>query len=444
MEKVFFNQIFLVKQNEIRLTVFFNTLLIWMLFAIQLTPYIHRNIPNILKITILFIWFLSAALNEKGELPTEKDRIVVYSVIYWLIEFVWRIVGLSELNYLVYFVRLSVFAIPMISIYVLNYYSYSEKKILLSGLKVIFLANLISNFYLYLIDPMLFFNLGIVSAVGRATNAGGTSFIFVCVLFISITLIRILNTKLTLGTLLDAGLILFCMYHIVFQNNRATAFVILMVMIFSLLLVSTGRVKNNLKLRLFVRGGVGVLLFLSVSIPFLEVSSTFFSDAYMGPRLAILTSFLKGESSLALASGDSFSGRVALMHAGLSTVFNSFSNFQFGVGEPNCGLYNFRQLLKAGISNHSELIDSFTFYGVGGGVVYLLFFKSIANFVKGYCVSNQMCRHCSVALIIIFIYSILNKLFVGDIMYMLVLYFPLTINLMSMNERTFLLSKKID
>ena len=233
-----------------------------------------------------------------------------------------------------------------------------------------------------------------------------------------------------------------CMIHVIFQNNRATAFVILMVMIFSILLVSTGRVKNNLKLRLFVRGGVGLLLFISASIPFLEMSSTFFSDAYMGPRLAMLTSFLKGESSLTLVSGDSFSGRMALMQAGLSTVFDSFFNFQFGIGEPDCGFFSVKQLLNAGVSNHSELIDSFTFYGVGGGIVYLLFFKSIANFVKGYCISSQMCRHCSVALIVIFIYSILNKLFVGDIMYMLVLYFPLTINLMSMNKQTFLLLKK--
>ena len=425
-----------------RTTIFVNMVLAWLLFAVQITPILNRSTPNILKLVLLLAWFISTALEKGGQLPTMKDKIVVYCSLFWLIEVIWKMVGFSGLNPLVYLVRLSVFAIPLVSIYVLKCYSFREKQIFLFGMKFIVIANLISNIYLYIKYPKLFYVFGHMGAtIKSTTNIGSTSFIFVCVLFIVITLISVINVRLSYRSLINVVLMLLFSFHIVFQNNRATAFVIFIAMVMSIFMVTTGNIKDNVKLKMFLRVMIGIILFATLSLPFLSILSSYFSDAYMGSRLAALSSFLNGEYSLenGSATNDSFSGRIALMQAGLGTIFDNFFNFIFGIGEYEYGTYNLRQLISAGVSNHSELIDSFTYYGVFGGVVYILFFKSIVNFVLQYCGSDQMRHQCMASLIIIFIYSILNKLFSGDIMFMLILYFPLSINMISMKRQNFVL-----
>ena len=341
---------------------------------------------------------------------------------------------------------MSIFAIPLVSVYILRYYSFRAKQIFLLGMNLIVIANLISNVYLYIKYPKLFYVFGHTGfTIKSMTNVGDTSFVFVCVLFIITTLIRSINVRFSYRTLVNIMLMLLFSFHIVFQNNRATAFVIFVAMILSVFMVTTGRIKDNVKMKMFLRVVIGIVLFVTLSLPFLSFLSSFFSDAYMGSRLAILSSFLSGEYSLVDGSSanDSFSARIALMQGALGTIFDSLFNFIFGIGEFEYGTYNLRQLLNAGVSNHSELIDAFTYYGVFGGVVYILFFKSVVNYVLQYCYTDQIRRQCMVSLIIIFIYSMLNKFFSGDIMYMLILYFPLSMNIISMKcQNLVLLSNK--
>lgn len=439
MDNVFLKYIPIGCDNKIRVTIVVNMVLVWLLFFVQVTPIVQRNIPIILQLFLLLVWFFSTVLERGGPLPTIKDKIVFYSFLFWIIEIIWWLVGLSGMNPAVYFIRASIFAIPFVSVYVLRCYSLREKEILLFGMKFIVLANLISNVYLYVTNPRLFYVFGSYgSVVKKSSNIGSTSFIFVCILFIVITMIGVLNVKFSYRSLVNFVLMLLFSYHIIFQNHRATAFIIFIVLILSVLLVTTGRIKDNIKMKMFFRFLLGMMICIILVIPFLTFISRFFSDAYMGSRLASLLSFLSGEYSGG-ASGDSFSSRTALMQAGLGTIFDNFYNFLFGIGEFDYGTYNLKQLINAGVSNHSELIDSFTYYGVFGGVVYILFFKSIVNFVLQHCASDQMRRQCMISLIIIFIYSILNKIFSGDIMYMLILFFPLSISMISMKKQNLVL-----
>lgn len=412
-----------------------NIVLTLVLAGIEITPYLMRNFSNSIHLMLVPLWVLSASFAYHGKLPFDRDKVIFWTVLWFVIRIVWRVAGISVLAPIDYLLDITVYIIPFVMIYTLEHYTEREKTILKNGILVIVLVNLVSNISLFAKDPSSFIRLGVSGSASRLTNAGDTTFVGLCMFLIGIMLIELLNSKQIKLKIVYLAIIGVSGYYIVFQNTRGTAFIILVVMVCLILLSSFREYEGNKTLKMVIRVFLFAILAIAVVIPLLELSSSTLDFFGLGDKLGLVSDVLQGNTSILEGGVSSFSQRFQLMTAGITTFFSSLSNFFIGVGEDYYGTLGYLGLVQRGVSNHSEIIDAFTFFGIIGGTIKLTFIYQLLKKCVNVDYSERIKRQVIAFAAIIVVYSFLNKIIHANLMYILFIYFPLAIEEMENKTR---------
>jgi len=348
-----------------------------------------------------------------------------------------RALGKSNLVWNYFIDQITVFFIPIMMILILKTYNRREKIFLATFLFVIVSINIIHNVIIGISEPSIFWYLNdvVFGAQARLTNAGSTEFVSVCMFFVPLCMMLLLNVKSVLLYVLNIVIIGFSLWFLLFVNQRATAFFLLLLMFFGVIFVSLLRNNKAEKIAItYVVFGSFFLLMLFL-IPVLKWASSLFSSERMISRINSLIVFLEGTPSFSKGDSSLFL-RIELAQTSISTFFNNFSNFFFGIGERIHG-DSIEELVQSGVGSHSEFLDCLAEYGLMGGVVIFGFISEIFKKIYSLCSSNIIRRQVKVILSGFLIYSFLNNSFSASTFYVLFLLLPLIIDLLYA-KKTFL------
>ncbi len=419
--------------NKVRYFVSLNIFFTVVLSALAITPYLSRNVSPVINFLFFVLWVVTALISNGLKLKIDlNNKVVLWTVVWYIWQILMRFIGNSNIAWNNYIHRITLYAIPLIMIFVIYKYNNKEKSILGKAVFLIIAFNIISNIVLWIKNPNVFQNLNYVieGAENRLTNAGSTSFVGICMFFSAICLIIFINTKrmwYKLASIFGTCISLFFMLRI---NPRAIASFILIAMTLGILLVSHG-VWNKKSIIIYIC----ILLLLTpmlifLMIPLLEWGKSLFTSPEIQKKIEDVINVLKGTSLESFGNDSSLQARFLLSKASLTTFTSSISNFVFGVGE-NVHGDTVQELIAFGVGGHSELIDSLAEYGLIGGLIIYKFISAIIKYVSSLASSSKIKRQLIVVMTAFIIYSILNNSFFWDMFYVLMVLLPVVVVLLN-------------
>ena len=235
------------------------------------------------------------------------------------------------------------------------------------------------------------------------TNAGQTSFSFICVLLI-VGLTFMLRQRYNF----IQRIIMWCTIALalgyIFLAGRGTA--VLALVIFFVLYLIYAIVHNHFRDSWMAYVFFAVVFFTIIYIIFPQVVANLdevYSDNRVVTRLKDVVNMLYGvEQYDIISSGES---RLELSFTSLKTWFGSAGSFIFGVGDHRSD--EVRENLALGIGNHAEFFDVFARYGIVGAC---LFFKLISKSLKEGVQRIKRRKDWIIFVVVIILYGCINNI----------------------------------
>lgn len=422
------------KNLSIRSSVIINLLLLSAMLLIDITPYLERNLHPIFQIVIFVLWFISS----RG-LPVKFGSTYPKEIIkWWSIYSIWVIlmclIRHSNISPTHYIATLYFYFIPYMMVVVFKSYNLREMELLWKIFFVIFIINLLQNYFIGINNPDVFrLRESFAKTANFTTNAGGTVFVAASI-FIAPVLWTIrqnsLNRKMKGAMLLGIALIFI---YVSVINNRATASIVLLLEMVVLLL-----------LRFIVRKGKSLVaivwLILTLSTIAFLFSGTILQtaiDIFGGnerflKRLTDIMMVSEGVSLEDIEEG-SLAARYLLWLTSINTFFSSIPHFLFGVGiDEHEG--DIMSLIKYGVGCHSEFFDLGAKFGIIGVFLIYKFLKETISFTLGLTNSEKQ-----KSIVMVFwggfvFYSFVNLTFAAPVFYVLFIFLPFSLVLVN-NKR---------
>jgi len=334
------------------------------LVVIGYTPYLTKNVSNELKLMLFFLWIISTFFLHPFNGKENGFIVVRWVLLLIVVKLLYCTFGLSA-NILAPIAGLHIWVVPVAMVYIYNYYSVNEIKLLWLVIISIFFVNLISNIQIGISGGELAFR----RIDNEQTNAGSTAFVVGCMLLIPTMWIvfRFCYNRwikiLSFLMMASAG------YYIIFLNTRATALLVLLFIVagFIMQFYEEGKKLDitYFLIRMFL---LGVVAFIIIT-PLINILSDFFSqNNRMLIRLNDMIYVCEGGNIEELGEGSLYA-RSMLWMTSINTFLDSLPNFLWGIGE-NLVERDFYSLLRQGVGAHSEFFDLAARYGLIGIYIY--------------------------------------------------------------------------
>lgn len=424
------NNIITIKEGRrVRGAALPNILCMMALIAIGCTPYLGYNVSNAVKLVLAILWVLSTFVLHSFSSKERGFQIVVFFSVYLILQLLYSLIGVSrELPF--FLARFHIYVIPMAMVYIASHYNIREIKLLWQFFLVVFGLNLADNIFIGLTQGEYAFR---VTEDTVNTNAGSTAFVVGCMLLIPILWMVFRSCSGRIQKCLVLLFIAALAYYILFLNTRATALVILTVIILGFLLIELSKKKRLTKGKLVVRMLIVVgLAALMMGPIFSMLSDAFSENMRMMSRIEDLSFVMENGDANQLDEG-SLATRIILWTASINTFFSSIPHFLFGVGESVIETDVF-SLLAHGVGNHSEFFDLAARYGLLGIVIYYYIIKNTYNFMNGLSVDVRVKDYILSFLIGVMLFGFANNLS-NNLTTMLLIYFMLPMTIILINNK---------
>lgn len=427
---------FYFQKDRIRPHVFLNLLLTVTLAAIAITPILSRNFSYIGNLVIFSLWLVSAFIVNGAKIRLSSNNKVA---VWWLVYIGWLLfmflIGHSNVSMNFLLIRIPIYFIPIMTLFIVKKYNYKELLYLGKGLFIIVAINVISNIIIGIQNPTIFSELNGLDAgiVDKTTNTGDTLFVAICLFTMAICWIIFQNTHRSLYNFFSVVLFVLMGYYLLILNTRSTALIILLIMVVLFMVMPEPKSKHKRLNTIFII--IVVLLFLTFAlVPTLDALVNLFSSSQrMSDRLNDILELTQSGNIDYIEDG-SLAQRYILSMTSLSTFTSSIPRFLIGIGEDIHG-YNFYDLLKCGVGGHSEFFDCLAKYGIVGGYLVIKVLSSTMKYIYGLTVSTKIKSNLKVVMITFIIYSFLNTSFLGGVFYVLFMLLPIVILLIDTENK---------
>ena len=415
--------------TRVRAVVWPNLLCMMLLIAIGCTPYLGYNVSNFFKLLIAIFWVFTTFILHSFTGKEFGFSIVAGFLFYFVLQLLYSMIGVSR-EILFFLARFHIYLIPIALVYIYNYYNIHEIRTLWLFFMSVFALNVASNIIIGITQGELAFR---PTDDTVNTNAGSTSFVVGCMLFIPVLWVVVRNSA---GKILKLFSILFIValaYYILFLNTRATALIILMVIILGFLLIELSRekqlTKRKLVFRMIIVAGLAALLMK----PIIAILSNAFADNLrMLSRIEDL-SFVMEQGDVEQLDEGSLYTRSLLWTASISTFLSSVPHFLFGVGESVIET-DVWSLLAHGVGNHSEFFDLAARYGMIGIFTYYYIIKNTYRLMNTLSDNERIREYLFVLLLGVMLFGFANNLS-NNLTTMVLIYFALPTTLILINRK---------
>lgn len=374
----------------------------------SLSPVIKNSINQMYPVFIA-IFCLGLILFEYSyRLKTN----VVLILLYVALAILYKILGISDDSWAVHSNSFLFFFTMIVSIYILEKFSEKKKKRDVIFLLVVFLINLLYQFYLY-------FTLNIVSLyhardlLEEGIVVGTTSFVTDTMLvgmFSFVLCFLSVNRKIKIASILILILSIYYIYNI---QTRATALIFIFLFIATCLALGFSQKISGARIVLFV--SIFVIAFFI--IPYAITSLANSENEYYSRKFEAINVFFSFDQYVSSRENQSsLQTRFFIAGISLKTWVSSTAIFLFGKGY-DAGFYD-----TTGIGRHSELIDLLPRYGILG---FSIAFAAFANYFTTLLVYLKSKRHYKFLFYTMIAYSIFNGIFLSDIGYIMFIIIPL-------------------
>ncbi|GEM_PF-4510442 len=415
--------------RSIRLSVVFNMLIILMLAIVFDIIILPNILPNSIPLILFLIWCISTLFIE-GNLITTINR---SESVWWMVILLWETVlvlfGFSSIGINNILFKLPIYSIPIIMSFVIRNYYYREKVILFAMLFLVIMFNIVKNDIIGFSNPLMYETLR--RSDGFA--AGSTTFTAVTLFFFPICFLLLINKKtskfIKLSSLFSIGA---ASYYFFVFNSRAIAFFLFLIILIGFIVSPKRSFKNMNQLYLILPVIFLISFFYLFFNPFMDIlRDVFAGNANLLMRFDNITDFSQTQN---IQDTGSLGARIQLSIISLNTWFGGFSNFFFGIGEHPVYDTSIQGLTNAGEGQHSQFFDHLARYGLLGGIILYKAIKNTLYFILKRALSPKMYNLTYIVLIVFILYSFLNNSFIGNILLVVFLVFPLIIDIFENKE----------
>ena len=419
------------ENNSIRIAVVLNILFTILIALKGISPYCSRNLSSMLFFYFFIGWIITACM-VKGLKVCLGSRNVLFIASYMLLlwQILMRAIGNSSLVWANYIFRIALYALPLISAFIIHNYNLKEKRILIVGLIILSFYNIIDNIILWQNNPSAFVGLYFTSYVSnRLTNAGGTEFNAFCMFLLPSLFLLYLREKRKPYRMLNLSLIIITCYTLLFVCPHATALLLSVALVFILVYILLfGSNKRKLSYAILVGIMFSVLLALLLPI-ILNWLADVVKSTNVSTKISTIVSVLQG-THIEDTSG-SFVERWHMAQVSINTFLGSFSNFLFGIGEHGVG-QSLSDFTQAGIGGHSEYLDYLAKYGVIGSLFMVLAVRAWIRYIVSLNTSENIKAISKIVCVLFVVYSFLNKSYKLEIFVPLFVVFPIILDYVSL------------
>jgi hypothetical protein len=404
------------KKENIKIGSLFFAIIVLLLGAACLLPYMASNYIRIIQIGTTVIFFAYMLLSS-GKAMYAKE--ITYGLIgfYSLILLYWW-VGYSDASIGNYFYQITFFIPIAATMYCAREMPHKLNVSIFIALLLMMSVHLIRDIAIW----RMYGDLSFVELQELGSSVISTSFSTTSLIVLSVSLFVLLNSKSPIIRILSAGIVIISFYFIVFCGQRGS---VVILMLFSVAFIIYERFyhksgRNNASRLIALVGG-----FLIIAI-FGDELLTFLIR--LSPSERLTERFLDLQNTYDNGvSDDSFSGRLSLEIMSIQTWLSDVVSFFFGIGdhrnEMNTGLSGF---VSTGIGGHSELIDSLARYGIVGLGIIVYLYKYIWKFTLSLFEDTKQKNQVRAILILSVLISLTKGLFFPEIGISLFLLLPLS------------------
>ncbi|ELC8451275.1 oligosaccharide repeat unit polymerase [Clostridium perfringens] len=412
------------EKRELNILKKINFYLTIILMCFIITPYLNRNLKKEFYL-ILITWSLSAfmvILLNRFKIKYKKILIIIS---LWCLWFVFlRVIGYSSAAWGNYINSLIFYFLFFIMAFLETYLDKEKIKKLIKYILIFITINLIDNIYLNF--KFINANTLIFTDYGKnylKTNVGTTNFSAMIFLFSGILMILFLNKKDKLNKLIYLiGIILSC-FLVFYQHGRATATIISIFLLLSLIFEKLYYNNKNNK-KIFLQISICIFIIL-VIIPSMKLIINIIGNDRIIERFNSIINFLSGKGAVGISGGDSFDTRTYLILISIKTFFLNIKNFIIGTGYNLIKTYSMSEMIaKTGVGYHSELTDVLGTYGIIGGISIFLILKYMWDILKKKSKVNIINLQVRTIYVAFIIFSIFNLSFSSDIGIIVIIVLP--------------------
>ena len=404
-----------------------NMLCTMALATIGCTPFLGYNVPNSIKLGLVLLWVFTAGMFHWFSGKEKGINIVLGVLAFIALQLSYSFIGKSR-EVAAFLAHWHNYIFPIAAVYIINHYNLREVRLLWYFIIALFGVNLASNLLIGFTQGDIAFR---TIAENAHTNAGGTAFVVGSMLLIPILWMVLRSGKSRSVKALSICFIIALVYYILFMNTRATAMLILFLIMLGFIIVDVSKKKQltqkQLLFRMFL---IGLVLFLFM-IPIMNMLSGMFSENYrMAARLTDISTVMEQGDVDDLGEGSLYV-RSLLWLASINTFLGSVTNFLFGVGESVIDT-DFYSLLENGVSNHSEFFDLAARYGLLGITIVVFVIKSSRRFFNALSTDRKIRNYLFAFFIGVLVFGFFNNLSNNmTSMLMIFLVLPLTVILIN-------------
>ena len=338
------------------------------------------------------------------------------------------LIGFAAANVNFYISKIPVYVLPIAGYFVVNYYNRREQQLLIVLFFVIFLANVGWNYTLWLTYPDIFESLESTEEsveFEAMMNIAPSSYNAVCFFSIGLALMMLDNCRKFRLSVCGIALISFLLFYMLAVNTRATAMIMLLLMLVGMFIAKKEPNRRNLKsyymTNILVLAGIGLLFVL----PILVWMANNIESERLAERIQDLIAFTSSKGDLDNVEEGSFTKRILLIQTSLRTFFNDPINMLIGIGEQDNGLGV--DLVKVGIGNHSEFTDVLAKHGIVGAILFWKILSTYKRWLASLSCRRSIIKYVNVFFVIFIIYGFLNKVFQPILLIYMFLIIPICI-----------------
>lgn len=404
------------------------------LMSYYYTSYLEGTFSFVVPLGLTALWFGITLLTGKvkGLLTNE---ISLWWMAYLLLCIFMVIIGFSNTNLNHIISNMPIYLIPVMGYFVLRYYNKKEKTLLLVTFFIIFFINLFYNIFLGYQFPEIFeeqVSTDESIEFRKMMNMCDTEFIIVGYLLIGLFMLFAIEHMKKGIKVLCVLLATTIAYHMLFQNTRGTAILMLAAEIGGFILASKEPKLKKSRVTYYMFSVVfGVVLLFVVFVPLMNWVLENIQSERLAERLNDLLDFGKSGGDMNQVSEGSFSQRVLFAQTSLNTFFSNPINMLIGIGDQATKLGT--DLVKTGIGNHSEFIDVLARYGLVGAFVFWKIMSGLYRLMRGLIVSRDILKYVNVIFVIVIFSGFFNTIFHPALLFFLFISFPIAIELLSIN-----------
>lgn len=359
----------------------------------------------------------------------KNDTVVECTIMFLLIVFVYRFVGISNAGWSRYFLKLGFFLPVFIMLTIPSEFSKKSLRRIWWSFVLVSTLNISYNIYLGIIYPSI--NTQEVQAMLEESvldnlNLGRSPFFTYSLFFFSVCFFVFLNCKLKIEKYFMLICSLITAVYICWFCFKASVVVLFLV---TVVLLYFGKGRRRINRFIIIMGIVCGCIFLLLSLFSNEIIQMLISispDERLTGRLITLI-----DSDNSEAYDATLQGREKLAILSVETWLSSPINFLFGIGDHYvAGL----GAASTGIGQHAELIDGLAQYGIiGMGFFFNLFKKSMDYVALKF---KQEFRLQIILIFGVFLLSGLAKyIILPGIGFVLFILLPLSANYINLNEK---------